>query len=148
MDLIFWSPQFLMRNIRSHSYFCTSNAFSFVAFRCFSLYLNFSSLYVQALSSSGSHCLEFAKSSNLPVIILSRIPLTAISPLLRLHSHLPRSSIIAPQVRKILFLNLWGWRDGSVIKSTCFSCRGLGFSTQYPSDSSQLFAVRPQFQGI
>jgi hypothetical protein len=30
-----------------------------------------------------------------------------------------------------------GWRDGSAVKNTCCSCKGLGFSSQLPEDGSQ-----------
>jgi hypothetical protein len=31
-----------------------------------------------------------------------------------------------------------GWRDGSVVKSTPYSSRGLGFNSQHPHGGSQL----------
>ena len=35
-----------------------------------------------------------------------------------------------------------GWRDGSVVKSTGYSCRGPGFDSQQPHGSSQ-FPIIP-----
>ncbi|CAO2590642.1 hypothetical protein LEMLEM_LOCUS5939, partial [Lemmus lemmus] len=35
-------------------------------------------------------------------------------------------------------LTSWGWRDGSVVKSTDCSSRGPGFNSQHPHGSSQL----------
>jgi hypothetical protein len=35
----------------------------------------------------------------------------------------------------------WGWRDGSGVKSTGCSSRGLGFNSQHPHGSLQLFVT-------
>ena len=36
---------------------------------------------------------------------------------------------------------LRGWRDGSVVRSTDYSSRGLGFKSQHTHDSSELFVT-------
>jgi hypothetical protein len=42
-------------------------------------------------------------------------------------------------------MGVWGWKDGSVVKSTGLSSRESRFDSQHPYDSSQLSNARRSY---